>query len=300
MRTHLLPLLLFGSACHAVAPMPGTVTFASQRQGEFDLYEVEIPAEGEVSAARPVVSTAGLDYQPTWTADGRVLLWESRTDRVGEIMARAGGGAPVEISRHPGLDASPAPSPDGRRLAFVSDRDNGKRELYVMGMDGSGVVRLTFDDFYTEAPAWSPDGEWIAFSAGVPPPTGKVFDYGVAVMRIRPDGTQLERLTPDDGIWSSPSWSPDSRRLVCHGSRDGTFDLWILDIGNGHLKRVMQDPADDRQPEWSPDGKWIAFTSVVEGNSDVYIIHPDGSGRRRLTTESSRDECPTWRPPARR
>ena len=294
MRLQFAILLLFGLGCASAPPdtSASLLTFASKREGRFDLYEVPLDGGGE----RALPSSQGDDYDPCWTADGRTLLWERREGRGANIVASFGGSRVSEVTRGQELDVSPAPSPDGRFVAFVSDRDHPRRELYVMHMDGNDVTRLTFDDAFTEAPAWSPQGDWIAFSSSTAPPEGGLLDSGAALMRVRPDGSGLERLTPEDGLWSSPSWSPDGRRLVCHGSRDGVYDLWILDVDRGRLERLTDDMADDRYPAWSPDGEWIAFTSIVDGNADIWILSPDGRHRRRLTEHASRDECPTWRP----
>jgi Tol biopolymer transport system component len=125
---------------------------------------------------------------------------------------------------------TPRWSPDGKAIAFVSDRDR-TRDLYVMGADGQGLERLTVGSNVTrDPPLWSPDGSRIAFQiAG-----GANYDIGV--VRVL-DGlrTLLASSSAYDGSYT---WSPDGERVAFISGRDGFDGIYIVDADGQHSVRV--------------------------------------------------------------
>jgi tetratricopeptide (TPR) repeat protein len=144
------------------------------------------------------------DY-PTWLPDGRILYTgceqTSGTARCGLVAVSAAPGpqAPQALTDYPG-DAAPAAAADGR-IAFMSDRD-GNWEVYVMGANGSGLLRLTDTPANDGLPTWSPDGAYLAF----------VSDRGGAwaIWAIRPDGTGLRKLFELGGAGLAVDWQRES------------------------------------------------------------------------------------------
>jgi TolB protein len=207
-----------------------------------------------------------------------------------------GDTVPVNLTNHPSLDFLPDWSPDGRGVAFVSNRDHKDREVYVMGMDGGDVRRLTFNESFEESPAWSPDGKRLAFTRIL----SEQGDTGIVsngeLFLIDPDGKNEVRLTRKEGYDSGAAWSPDGSMIAFYGKRDTTWDIFIIDADGRNLRNITHDAIEDYSPSWSPDGAWIAFTSGTRANYDVWIVRPDGSQRTRLTTQPKRDESPVWRP----
>lgn len=110
------------------------------------------------------------------------------------------------LTDHPALDYNAALAPDGRRLAFVSERD-GNMELYTLGTDGSGLQRLTTEFALDDHPTWSPDGKRIAFVSTRQPGTkpGRAWN---ALYVMNADGSGVQRLSPADVADYSPAWSP--------------------------------------------------------------------------------------------
>ena len=234
---------------------------------------------------------------------------------------------------------NPAWSPDGRWIAFTSDRD-GDTKVYVMDADGSNVRRLTDNTAFWRGgpPAWSPDGQRIAFSShmgivvanadgtNVNAHTGGLdgTGYGLAwspdgqriafvmggfLSGARPrlyvmsaDGTDL-RLLDNLIEWDEPEWSPDGRiAFVSH--RDGFSDIYVVNADGSRMIRLTDDFDRYGAPVWSPDGRRLAFVSKRYGDSEVdwevYVMNADGSDMRRLTDNESGDWVPAWSPDGRR
>jgi Tol biopolymer transport system component len=206
----------------------------------------------------------------------------------------------------------PTWSPDGSRVAFVSNRQNHEFAVYVMKLDGTGLVRISDPSFGdAESPAWSPDGARIAFSARK---EGKPYDWDL--FTVAADGTGLTRLTanPDLGE-GDPSWSPDGKRIVfvagpnrqCTAPvpkrecsvihEDGTGfpnDLYLIDADGRHRTRLTGGGFDEGDPFWSPDGRLIVYRRSRPGGESLFVMDSDGSNIRRLTTEDGFD--PSWQP----
>jgi Tol biopolymer transport system component len=139
-------------------------------------------------------------------------------------------------------------SPDGSRLAFVGSdgKDDGDgchedHELYVMNADGSGLLRLTDDEYYEQDPSWSPDGSQIAFSAS------NQSDYAWEVFVVNADGTDLRRLTEYPGVDADPTWSPDGSMIAFSSDRatgpsqteaqDGT--PYVMNADGSGVRRLL-------------------------------------------------------------
>ena len=174
---------------------------------------------------------------------------------------------------------SPSWSPDGSRLAFVSDRDGGY-EIYVMDADGQNQTRLT--DAGGRFPSWSPDGSRLAFVSNR--------DGGYEIYVMDADGQNQTRLTDAGG--GSPSWSPDGSRLAFVSDRDGGYEIYVMDADGQNQTRLTD--AGGRFPSWSPDGSRLAFVSNRDGRYEIYVMDADGQNQTRLTDAGGR--FPSWSP----
>ena len=210
----------------------------------------------------------------------------------GGIVAVAPIPAPAtRLTYNDAIDSCAAWSPDGRRIAFDSDRD-GNTEIYVMNADGSGVTRLTNHDARDSVPAWSPDGRRIAFQS--------YRDGNLEIYLMNADGSGVTRLTDNDAQDGTPAWSPDGRRIAFYSMRDGNTEIYVMNADGSGVTRLTHNGAEDVTPAWSPDGRHIAFSSEREGNLEIYVMNADGSGVTRLTHNGARDLFPDWSPDGRR
>lgn len=220
-----------------------------------------------------------------------IAFTSTRDDPAGDIYRTTVDGTVTgRLTSDPAADSQPAWSPDGTRIAFVSNRD-GNDEIYVMDSGGGHQTRLTSDPGADEEPDWSPDGTRIAFSSDREGAAlGHPGEPQVFVMRA--DGSTPTRITAETPRARTPSWSPDGGRLAYDASGevktshiDGAF---ATSLGLG------------RNPRWSPDGTGIAFDVVDMSTNtleEIYWMRSDGSNRTRLTTSPDKhDVKPSWGP----
>ncbi len=174
--------------------------------------------------------------------------------------------------------------------------------LYISNADGTAEHALTQPGNLDYNPAWSPKGDWIAFTSER---AGSADLY-----RIHPDGSGLERLTEDVAYDDQGGFSPDGMQVVFVSTRAaGRANLWILDIASRKATQLTTGDGGDFRPSWSPDGKWIAFSSDRDSDLrpakgrwerlhmvDVYLIHPDGSGLKRISEHGGFCGSPKWTP----
>jgi Tol biopolymer transport system component len=178
-------------------------------------------------------------------------------------------------------DGSPAWSPDGRRIAFYSERD-GNAEIYVMNADGTGATRLTRTKADEGYPAWSPDGRTISFDADA----GGNFD----VYAMDADGRNVHPLTRHPARDVSASWSRDGSRIVFMSDRDGGFDAYEAAPDPAAPATRVTRTGSTWFPVFSPDGATLAF----HVGRDVHTVAAGGGDLRRLTTDPANGMYPSW------
>ncbi len=169
----------------------------------------------------------------------------------------------VQLTDHEANDNDPVWSPDGRKIAFSSDRDDAVH-VYVMNADGSNVHRLTNStDIHEVNPAWSPDGKWIVFGAV------STDGYGTTLQVVNLVSGEIKELVGANYTTPSfPSWSPDSKFVWFSSWKDQITvmrsDLYTVDIDSGEIKRVTNTGVDGgayQNINVSPDGSRILFSS---------------------------------------
>jgi len=252
--------------------------------------------------------------------DGRVLAyvvtetnWEDdRYER--EIWLAREGEGPLPFTSAERSSFHPRFSPDGASIAFLSDRTE-KAQLYLMGSDGGEAEKLTDAAEGVSGFEWSPDGTWIAVSMKEPKSDAlekREKDFGAFhwededhrmthLWKLDLASRAMSRLTEgQDFTVDDIAVSPDGRR-VAFGARPfpdpSAFllsDVYVLDVADKKIQRVVDWPGTDASPRWSPEGDRIAFVTAggVEtyyGNDEIGIVSAAGGKPAIVTAEFDED-----------
>lgn len=215
------------------------------------------------------------------------------------------------------------------KIAFVS-KNSQKKDIYICDFDGSNAQRYTQTNNITLSPAWSWDGQWLAYTSYV---RGKpdlyirniMQKHGVVVRKkgsnITPNwvpgrfelaaslsfsgdpeiylltgkGKVIKRVTNSRGIDISPSWSPDGKMIAFVSKRAGSPQLYIKDIFSDEVRRLTFVGKQNTQPCWSPKGDRIAYTGMQKGLNQILVISSKGGDPIQLTFEGD-NESPSWSP----
>ncbi len=320
----------------AWSPDGRRIAFASERDGKSDIYMMN----SDGSEATRITDHFGIHWSPVWSPDGRRIAFESLKDESGrrEIESRSyenpeiyvmnsDGSELTRLTDHTEGDYTPAWSPDGRRIAFVSSRDGNWGDIYVMNSDGSEATRLTDHSGINWSPVWSPDGRRIAFQSEQ--------DGNSDIYLVNADGSELSRLTDNPGWDEDPVWSPDGRRIAFASDRDGNWEIYVMNSDGSEVSRLTNHPGPDGSPDWAGAGAATPLPPTTETADDsppriesitssgkiafvskphrlyepppedpiptiIYVMNADGSELTPLTDHFGSDWSPVWSPDGRR
>ncbi len=257
-------------------------------------------SEGKTFGIAVTVSEGEMDAMPYDLVYHRTL-----PGSVGEIMilGTAQGSTPIRVNAG-NVSRSPSPSPNGSRIAFyVAQFElNGDRtdDVFAVDRNGLNMRRLTSEPGYDGDPAWSPNGDRIAYRR-IEPGTGR---GDVWVMNA--DGSNKVRLTgdlPATESAGSPAWSADGSRIAffttSYTATGSGNTLWTMNADGSAKQRVfVATTAGDRDPTWSPDGSRIAFVRSYGDDTDITIVGVNGGAMTRISLPGLQ-EAPVWSPDGR-
>jgi len=188
----------------------------------------------------------GTNSSPAWSPDGtQVAFMSSQLGDTQMFVADTDGSHLHRITFSAGVNTSPVWNPKtGKQIIFVSDR-GGEPVLYLANSDGTDPQKMDMPDMgYVIDPAWSPNGQLVAFSWRRP--SG---NFDIYIMDIV--SRKLVELTRDAGRNERPSWAPDGRHIVFESTRGGSRQIWSM-LADGSQPRQLTTQAQNESPNWSP------------------------------------------------
>ena len=179
------------------------------------------------------------------------------------------------------------------RIAYVSvdgKPPTQRYELFVADSDGANRVRILASPLPIMSPAWSPDGEWLAYVS---------FERRVSAIYVQHRRTgKKSMVSARAGINGAPSYSPDGKKLaITLSGSAGNLDIYLLELATGQLTRLTDDPGIDTEAVFTPDGSAVYFTSDRSGSPQIYRLGLGGSDRpKRVTFTGSYNARPRISP----
>nr|WP_298415194.1 Tol-Pal system beta propeller repeat protein TolB [uncultured Halomonas sp.] len=164
------------------------------------------------------------------------------------------------------------------KIAYVTAEgaaDSRRYGLHIADADGHNSQQILTSDEPIMSPAWSPDGNKLAYTS---------FETGRPAIYVQNlANSQRVQVTSFQGINGAATWSPDGRKLAMSLSKDGQPEIYTMDIAAGNFQRLTNNSAIDTEPDWSPDGESLLFTSDRSGGPQLYRYDLSSGEAKRIT-----------------
>ena len=242
-----------------------------------------------------------LDVSP----DGKRIVF----DMLGDLyVIPIEGGEAKALTHGLAWDEQPRWSPDGKRIAFTSDRSGGDN-LWVMDADGGHARAVTAETFrLLNSPEWTPDGQYIAgrkhFTSTRSAGAGEIWLYHVSDGK---DGVQMTKRRTEQKDEGEPAFSPDGRYLYWsmdatggtsfEYNKDGNGQIYViqqLDRESGEVRQVVGGAGGAIRPTPSPDGKQLAYLKRVRFQTVLHVIDLESGAEHPIVSGLERDNQEVW------
>jgi Tol biopolymer transport system component/predicted Ser/Thr protein kinase len=253
-----------------------SLVYAAARDAGFNPYLWRVATSGTVKPERLELAGPQVRFPAISRVGNRLAYVQGGSDR--DIWKFEAGGAAKNFISSTLFDSNPQFSPDGKRIAFASNRAGGAIEIWVCNQDGSNPVQLTNGLGRHQAmPRWSPDGRWIVFTS-----QGEDGHWDIYV--IDAAGGQPRRITPYPSDEGEPSWSRDGKSIYFTSNRSGKNEIWRIPAAGGESVQVTDNGGYRAFESW--DGKTLYYTKDPGLSSAPLFAKPLAGGPERQVLDS--------------
>ncbi|MEO8025534.1 MAG: hypothetical protein ABI823_03635 [Bryobacteraceae bacterium] len=276
-------------------------------------------ANADGSGEIPLLNASALDYNATWSPDGKWIVFTSERDGSAELYrVRTDGTALERITNNPAYDDQAAFSPDGKQVVFVTTRAGGHANLWVLDLQTNKARPLTSGNGGDFRPSWSPDGKWIAFSSdrGTTLPMAKgrwEHLHIVDIYLVQPSGSGLRRITDHGDFCGSPKWSADSARVIAYcmtaedtwPARSGSPTLSAPGSESGSGSRIVSIDVATGKSTPIEAGAGLKMSPAMLKSGEIAYVRKDsdapglfyGNGKLAI---AGKVRSPSWSPDGKR
>ncbi|MEK6545354.1 MAG: hypothetical protein AABZ28_02345, partial [Nitrospinota bacterium] len=259
---------------------------------------VPVPEDIQVPyTVRRITDGSSIDYHPEFSPDGKQIVFISKIDNTekmkkGEFWHKTSyslnlwlmdsdGKNRRQLTSGEAQDFAPRFTPDGKKVIFVSNRRNGRWDIWSINSDGSNLNRITETEGKT--------GLWERSHYPFPTPDGKELVFIIykkshgSVWLMNMESGNIRRITSGGFGDDFPMMSPDGKDIVFKSTRQGNGDIWSIDRAGKNYRRLTFEDYPEFYPAWSPDGTKISYVTNKGGIFDVWVMDRDGKNKKKLT-----------------
>ncbi|MGB0579457.1 MAG: amidohydrolase, partial [Limisphaerales bacterium] len=308
----LLLATLIAGTLFMSTPVIGAPKAAKKKGKEVDeaaKWDVEKPSEH--TSEQAIDTTEGTWVNLDVSPDGKQIVFDLLGDLY--VMPIGGSETPRKITKGIAWDMQPRFSPDGKTIAFTSDRTGkngfGGDNIWTIGSDGKDLKQISAETYrLVTGPAWRPDGEYIVARKHFV--SRRSLGAGEMWLYHRNGGTtglQLTKKLTEQKDSNEPIFSPNGKYLYYSEdaspgksfeySKDSNQQIYIikqLELEKGETERLITGPGGACRPTPSPDGKTIAFVRRVDGKTGLHLFDPESGAVRLVYDDLERDMQETW------
>jgi TolB protein len=254
------------------------IAFKADKGSSGEIYMADFDGD----RVEPVTRDGAIVAAPAWVPGRMALCYTSYKFGNPDIFLHdLSTGERPSVARFPGSNMSPAPSPDGSKLAMILSK-SGTVDLWVSNMDGSGLKQLTKTREDESSPCWSPDGQWICFATKI--------NERRSLCKIPASGGAVQRITTA-GISnpSEPDWSPDGKWIV-FTAQMGEFNLCVVSASGGSATVLVSG----EDPSWGPNSRTVVYARRQGGRRTLSLLDVPTKQTKDVSRISGSNSQPSW------